>query len=197
MNIKYLALMLVIMLFGCSEEKAPNVSSRSEGSETPTVYVSNYPLQYFAERISAPLIDVRFPVPEDEDPAFWKPSPEDVMSMQQADIVLLNGAEFVEASRMLGVKILTQFPKPEDQPAMVDAIFRTLTSRSPESHERELFLNLYQEQLAYYQSAPKEAAALLKVGHAPKSKIIDDASQAAATNLANTISNLDECLLKR
>jgi len=121
----------------------------------------------------------------------------DVTASPLQALVLLNGAEFVEASRVLGVKILSQFPKPEDQPAMVDAMFRTLTSRKPESHEREIFLKLYQEQLAYYQQAPEEAAALLKVGHAPKSRTIDIASQAAATNLANTISNLDECLLKR
>jgi hypothetical protein len=121
----------------------------------------------------------------------------DVTSSPLQALILLNGEEFVEASRALGLKMLAQFPKLEDQPAMVDAMFRTLTSRLPETYEREIFLKLYRDQLDYYQRAPKEAAALLEVGHAPKSKTIDDASQAAATTLANTISNLDECLLKR
>jgi len=94
MNIKYLALMLVLMLFGCSEEKTPDISSGSEGAGKPIVFVSNYPLQYMAENISAPLVDIRFPVPAGEDPAFWKPSPKDVLSMQQADLVILNGASY-------------------------------------------------------------------------------------------------------
>jgi zinc transport system substrate-binding protein len=58
------------------------------------VYASNYPLQYFAERISTPLVDVRLPVPAGEDPAFWNPSPEDVLALQQADLVVLNGASY-------------------------------------------------------------------------------------------------------
>ncbi len=121
----------------------------------------------------------------------------DVTASPLQALVLLNGAEFIEASRALGIKILTKFPNTEDQPAMVESIFRTLTSRIPTTREREIFLNLYRQQLTYYQNTPEEAAALLKVGEAPKSNTLDDASQAAATTLANTISNLDECLIKR
>jgi hypothetical protein len=121
----------------------------------------------------------------------------DVTSSPLQALILLNGEEFIEASRMLGLKMITQFPKSKDQPAMIEAMFRTLTSRVPETYEREIFLNLYQDQLEYYKSAPKEAAELLKVGRAPKSETIGNATQAAATILANTISNLDEVLLKR
>ncbi|MFK7911375.1 MAG: DUF1553 domain-containing protein [Akkermansiaceae bacterium] len=121
----------------------------------------------------------------------------DVTASPLQALVLLNGPEFIEAHRMLGVKMHTQFPKPEDESAMVEAVFRTLTSRVPDSREEKVFLKLYRDQLAYFQKKPAEAAALLKVGAAPKSKQIDDARQAAAAILVNTIFNLDECQLKR
>ena len=42
-------------------------------SAAPTVYVVNYPLQYFTQRIAGNHVQVVFPAPPDEDPAFWKP----------------------------------------------------------------------------------------------------------------------------
>jgi zinc transport system substrate-binding protein len=34
------------------------------------------------------------PVPKDADPAYWKPTPEDIRELQQADLVILNGASY-------------------------------------------------------------------------------------------------------
>jgi len=58
------------------------------------VYTVNYPLAYFAERIGGFDVDVRFPVPADEDPAYWNPTAEKIAAFQSADIVLLNGAGY-------------------------------------------------------------------------------------------------------
>lgn len=121
----------------------------------------------------------------------------DVTASPLQALVLLNGEQFVEASRALGLKILEEFPNPEQEVELVEATFRTLTSRKPETQELEIFLELYQDQLAYYKKQPKEALELLSVGNAAKSETVDDAHQAAAAILANTIMNLDECLLKR
>ena len=57
------------------------------------VFASNYPLAYFAERISGNSDIVTFPV-IDGDPAFWEPKPSDIITMQQSDIILLNGATY-------------------------------------------------------------------------------------------------------
>ena len=81
---------LSILLAGCSKENGAETSSQPQGSGRPLAYASNYPLKYFAERISAPLVDVRLPVPAGEDPVFWKPAPKDVLALQQADLVVLN-----------------------------------------------------------------------------------------------------------
>jgi len=85
---------LSILLAGCSGEDGAEMGSQPQGSGRPLVYASNYPLKYFAERISAPVVDVRLPVPTGEDPAFWKPAPEAVLALQQADLVVLNGASY-------------------------------------------------------------------------------------------------------
>jgi zinc transport system substrate-binding protein len=58
------------------------------------VAVSNYPLKYFAERIGGAQVSVLFPVPKDEDPAFWKPTDAEVQHFQQADLILMNGATY-------------------------------------------------------------------------------------------------------
>lgn len=69
-----------------------SVSSASGGK--PVVYVANYPLKYFAERIGGNLINVKFPAPADEDPAFWTPTDADVSAFQQASVILMNGATY-------------------------------------------------------------------------------------------------------
>jgi zinc transport system substrate-binding protein len=60
------------------------------------VYVVNYPLKYFAERIGAEHVSVEFPAPAGEDPAFWKPTAEIIARYQRADLVLLNGASYAK-----------------------------------------------------------------------------------------------------
>lgn len=94
MKVWFVVLVFVILLAGCASEPEVKKDSTPGESKKPLVYVSNYPLQYFANRISASLIDVRLPVPSGEDPAFWVPTPEDISELQQADLVLLNGATY-------------------------------------------------------------------------------------------------------
>jgi zinc transport system substrate-binding protein len=58
------------------------------------VYVVNYPLRYFAERIGGEHVRVFFPAPADVDPAYWSPDAEAVAAYQGADLILLNGAGY-------------------------------------------------------------------------------------------------------
>ena len=84
-------LALVIALGACSDKKE---EVKETGTKTPIVCVSNYPLKYFVERIALPVVEVRFPVPAEDDPAYWKPKPEDVLVLQKAELIILNGASF-------------------------------------------------------------------------------------------------------
>ena len=60
----------------------------------PKVYVTNYPLKYFTERIAGKSIEVVFPVPKGLNPIFWMPNPERLTNMQKADLIILNGATY-------------------------------------------------------------------------------------------------------
>ena len=68
----------------------------TESHAKPTVYVVNYPLQYFTERIGAEHVQVVFPAPADEDPAFWKPDANAIAAFQAADLIIINGATYAK-----------------------------------------------------------------------------------------------------
>jgi zinc transport system substrate-binding protein len=58
------------------------------------IYVVNYPLKYFAERIAGEHATVVFPAPPDVDPAYWMPDAKTISDYQRADLILLNGANY-------------------------------------------------------------------------------------------------------
>jgi zinc transport system substrate-binding protein len=68
----------------------------SMAEEPLTVFVVNYPMQYFAERIGGEHVKVVFPAPADVDPAYWMPDRPTIANFQQADLVLLNGAGYAK-----------------------------------------------------------------------------------------------------
>ena len=90
------------VIFGCSTDtEQKNVSESSKPSqiarnEKRVVYTVNYPLEYFARRIGGDRVVVEFPAPADIDPAFWNPGAATVVSYQEADLVLLNGATYAK-----------------------------------------------------------------------------------------------------
>ena len=79
---------------GDGEPEAGTPAAADVGA--PVVYTVNYPLQYFAQRIGGDIVQVVFPAPADEDPAFWMPDAEVVAEYQEADLILLNGAGYAK-----------------------------------------------------------------------------------------------------
>lgn len=61
-----------------------------------TIAAVNYPLAYFAERLAGDFATIVFEAPADEDPAFWKPTDEQIARIQEADLILLNGATYAK-----------------------------------------------------------------------------------------------------
>ena len=89
---------MVFAIAGCSR---PDTRTGGEPAVADTggplsVYVVNYPLQYFAQRVGGTAVRVSLPVPADADPAFWKPGPEQIAAYQAADLILLNGASYAK-----------------------------------------------------------------------------------------------------
>ena len=72
------------------------LSLSAQSEDKLKVYTVNYPLAYFAERIAGHQAEVVFPAPRDRDPAFWSPSIAVIGEYQQADLILLNGADYAQ-----------------------------------------------------------------------------------------------------
>ena len=102
MLLKNIVLFSLLLCLGACSSGGEDASRRDDMA-TPTVAVVNYPLQYFAERIGGEFVDVVFPVPDGIDPAFWTPSPEDISALQQADLILLNGAGYDKWAAMVSL----------------------------------------------------------------------------------------------
>jgi zinc transport system substrate-binding protein len=84
---------VIIRVILCGVLSTPALAAGQDKLSSHTV---NYPLQYFAQRIAGEHADVSFPAPAGEDPAFWQPGAEIIAGYQQADLILLNGANYAK-----------------------------------------------------------------------------------------------------
>ena len=83
------------VLLGCGTgDQTPEAVDQDPGALC--VYVVNYPLAYFAERIGGDVVRVHFPAPAEGDPAFWSPDADTIAAYQNADLLLLNGADYAK-----------------------------------------------------------------------------------------------------
>jgi zinc transport system substrate-binding protein len=91
---------MAIMTTGCgaggTEEPAVPRPAGGEAAAPLSVYVVNYPLMYFAQRIGGAHVAVVFPAPGDGDPAFWQPGVEAITAYQNADLIVRNGATYAK-----------------------------------------------------------------------------------------------------
>ncbi len=98
-------LIFSMILFSCSTD---NKSNRQEKEDTkPIVAVVNYPLFSFAERIGRDKIEVYFPE-IDGDPAYWRPDEASLEKFQNADLILLNGADYEKWTEAVSLPASTQ-----------------------------------------------------------------------------------------
>ncbi|MEA2260581.1 MAG: hypothetical protein QOJ51_3406, partial [Acidobacteriaceae bacterium] len=109
-------------------------------------------------------------------------------------LVLLNDPTYVEASRVLAEKTISQAGRnPEKR---LDFAFRLATDRKPQPQERAVLLQLAREELAEYRRDKTSAMKLIGVGEAKRNPKLDPAELAAWTTVASTILNMDETITK-
>ncbi len=84
----------LVVICACAGGDEPRVSTPKDGDGTPHAIVTNYPLEYFAQRIGGGIVQVEFPMAGDGDPAFWQPNADAILRMQSADVILTNGATY-------------------------------------------------------------------------------------------------------
>jgi zinc transport system substrate-binding protein len=97
-TLRFLAGLVASLLLGASFgcEKNPNPVGKQSGTPArlKQVYVTNYPLEYFARRLAGSTAEVHFPMATDGDPAFWQPDAAMIARYQSADAIFINGATY-------------------------------------------------------------------------------------------------------
>lgn len=90
-TLAYTCILLLVFLSGCGDEQA---SLHPDVNAAPYIVVVNNPLLYFTQRLIANEADVRLLVSPGVDPAAWQPTALDVLQLQGAELLLLNGAGY-------------------------------------------------------------------------------------------------------
>ena len=110
-------------------------------------------------------------------------------------LVLLNDPQLLEAARVLGARLLSENDR--DITRSLRAMFQALTSRQPGDAEMRVLEDLFAEQHDFYQQHPEQAEKFMSVGEAPRNSTLPVPLLASMGVLANTLMNLDQCVVKR
>jgi hypothetical protein len=105
----------------------------------------------------------------------------------------MNDPTYVEASRKLAERLLTEAATPDERIALA---FRLATGRQPKAEEGTVLRRIFDEQLAVYRQDEKAALKLLAVGEAERNQKLDPVELAAWSMVASVILNLDETVTR-
>jgi hypothetical protein len=108
-------------------------------------------------------------------------------------LVLMNDPTYVESSRKLAERMMTEAKTPEDRIAFA---FRLATSRRPNAKEIAVLKKVFDKQLAIYERDTRAAQRLLAIGESGGNERLRPAELAAWTIVASVILNLDETVTK-
>jgi mono/diheme cytochrome c family protein len=109
-------------------------------------------------------------------------------------LALLNEVTFVEASRVLAERMLSEGGKTPEE--WVRHAFRRAVARQPEEAELRVLTAGLKKRLERYRSDPEAARKLLSVGDHSSAVKLDPAELAACTVTASVILNLDETITR-
>jgi len=87
-------LLLGALVAGCGNDA--DKAKKHTRTGPPVVQCVNYPLFFFAGQLAGDAVEVRFDAPAGEDPAFWKPTDDQITAFQSADLIVRNGAAYAK-----------------------------------------------------------------------------------------------------
>ncbi|WP_339783417.1 metal ABC transporter substrate-binding protein [Paenibacillus sp. FSL R7-0313] len=91
---------LTLLVAGCGQKSASDANTASTGTSVPVetetaklnVQVSFYPMYEFTKNVAGDLAEVHTLVPAGMEPHDWEPTPQDIASIEKADVLVYNGA---------------------------------------------------------------------------------------------------------
>jgi hypothetical protein len=110
-------------------------------------------------------------------------------------LALLNDVQIVEASRLLGQRLLREGGPTVD--ARLAWAFRLVTGRRADAHEQKILRQLYDEQYAYFRTDTAATDAFNHFGEMPTDDYYPAAARAAAAQVAQALLNFDEAVMRR
>jgi hypothetical protein len=108
-------------------------------------------------------------------------------------LVLLNDPTYVEASRKLAERILSDADSSAERLSLA---FRIVLCREPNATEFKVLLGLLDQAQRKFAADPSAASKLLAIGQSPRDERFDPADHAAWTTVCTTLLNLDEAISK-
>lgn len=162
-----LVLTIFLAVTGCARHDEPGRDSSEAQVPGPkpqviSVYTTNYPLAYFAERIGGVQVEVVFPAPVDVDPAYWAPEPDVIAAYQGADLILLNGAgyeKWIERASLPASKLVdTSAAIESSYIPLEEGVVHTHGPEGEHSHKGWAFTTWLDPTLAMAQAKAVEAA---------------------------------------
>jgi hypothetical protein len=109
-------------------------------------------------------------------------------------LILLNDPTYVEASRKLAERTLTEGGAKTDE--RLTFAFRLATARQPTARELGVLRKILDRQSTIYNQDPQAAQKLLSVGESSRNEKLNLSELAAWTTVASVILNLDETVTK-
>jgi len=109
-------------------------------------------------------------------------------------LVLMNDPQFVEASRALAQRMMTEAGN--DPKKRIAFAFRLATARAPVGEEVKVLLDVFNRELADFRKDKPAAEKLMSVGTFKAKSGLDASELAAWTTIASMILNLDETVTK-
>lgn len=191
---KALLTLPLLLLLACCQPNRHTTETATKNSK-PQVYVANYPLKYFAQRLGADLVDVHFPAPADEDPAFWQPDDDAIAKYQAADLILMNGASYskwVDSTTLPDDKVVnTSSAFSKDFIEVKDATTHSHGPGGEHSHSGTAFTTWLDFQQAIQQAQEISTAIQALVPADSKNAV-----QKRFSDLKNELQDLDQRLLE-
>jgi hypothetical protein len=146
-------------------------------------------LYTFWKRTSPPPVFTTFDAPSRETCTVDRPRTNTPLQA----LVLMNGTQFVEASRVMAERVLAARSSDAER---VTFLFQLVLGRAPDREEADVLAGLLRSQRARFAANRQAAEALLTVGEAPRDASLEPAEVAAWATVCHAVLMLDEAITK-